>query len=501
MVDPQIGISGFASYVPRYRVALSDWCRWSGDSWDKIRSVVGSGFRMRGPDENAYTMAATAVLRLIRQYDLDPARIGFLGLGTESSTDNSAGAVIVKGMVNRALVKLGLPPLARACEVPEFKHACLGGVYALKAAARYLALDGRGRHAVVVCSDVAEYARATSGEPTQGAGAVAMLVEESPRLLGLELGISGSSSDYRGPDFRKPFLRFMEQSPTAYAQPRDFPVFNGKYSTTCYVDEALAAMRDLFRRIGASAGGTPRGSLAPVPGRPAEFMRSLSASFLHRPYQRMAETGIIMSYLLALALGDADDLAELGRYASEAGVDQAALAAELTTEPDIYTLVEEARISDEVYPLATRTARAFRGHARFDELMTRLGTLEMQEVGNLYTASLPAWMAAGIEEAAQQELDLTGSRILTLGYGSGDAAEAIPMLVMPDWVEAARRIRFTEAMADPLDLSEADYLALHDGGPFDHPVSHQNGVFYIDRIGSRESQFDDSGIEYYGFHG
>ena len=139
MADPQIGISGFASYLPRYRVPLDAWCRWSGDNWDKVRAVVGSGFRMRGPDENAYTMAATAVLRLIRQYDLDPGRIGFLGLGTESSTDNSAGAVIVKGMVNRALTGLGLPPLARSCEVPEFKHACLGGVYAMKAAARYLA--------------------------------------------------------------------------------------------------------------------------------------------------------------------------------------------------------------------------------------------------------------------------------------------------------------------------------------------------------------------------
>jgi hydroxymethylglutaryl-CoA synthase len=496
MVEPQIGISGFASYLPRYRVPLDDWCRWSGDSWDKVRAVVGSGFRMRGPDENAYTMAATAVLRLIRQYDLDPGRIGFLGLGTESSTDNSAGAVIVKGMVNRALLELGLPPLARACEVPEFKHACLGGVYALKAAARYLALDGRGRHAIVVCADVAEYARATSGEPTQGAGAVAMLVEESPRLLGLELDISGSASDYRGPDFRKPFLRFMQQSPTEYAQPRDFPVFNGKYSTTCYIDEALAAMREVFARLKGA-----RGSLRAVSERPSEFMRDLSATFLHRPYQRMAETGLIMSYLLALAVGDGDDLAELASYAEQAGVDAAALAAELESTPDVYGLVEEQRLSDEIFPLAVQTARAFRTSPRFDALMTRLGTLEMQEVGNLYTASLPAWMAAGLEEAEASGVDLGGGRIMTLGYGSGDAAEAIPMVVMSGWREAARRIGFTRSMADPIDLNAEEYATLHDGAPFERPPAHQDGVFYIDRIGAREVHFDDSGIEYYRFHG
>jgi hydroxymethylglutaryl-CoA synthase len=499
MAQTKIGISGFACYLPRYRVRLDDWCRWTGDSWDKVRSVVGTGFRMRGPDENAYTMAATAVLRLIRHYELDPRRIGFLGLGTESSTDNSAGAVIVKGMVNQGLAQLGMPALARACEVPEFKHACLGGVYALKSAARYLALDGHGRHAIVVCSDVAEYERSTSGEPTQGAGAVAMLVEESPRLLALELLLSGSSSDYRGPDFRKPFLRFMQQAPSGYAQPRDFPVFNGKYSTTCYVDEALAAMRDMFTRIGeASTRGLM--SLCPAPRQPSRFMKELSATFLHRPYQRMAETGLLMSYLLALALGDAEDRAELQTYADAARVDPAALAVELTTEHDVYALVAEQRLNDEVYPLASRAARELRSAPVFQQLMTRLGTGGMQEVGNLYTASLPAWMAAGLEEAAERDLPLANTRILTLGYGSGDAAEAIPMVIMPGWADAARQIRFAAALADPVDLTEAAYAALHDGAAFEAAVAHQSGVFYIERIGAREEQFDDSGIEYYRYH-
>ena len=84
-----------------------------------------------------------------------------------------------------------------------------------------------------------------------------------------------------------------------------------------------------------------------------------------------------------------------------------ALVAELTAGPDVYRLVEDQRLSDEIYPLAVQTARAFRGQPRFDELMTGLGTEEMQEVGNLYTASLPAWMAAGIEEAARTGVDLT----------------------------------------------------------------------------------------------
>jgi len=126
-----IGISGLAAYIPPYRVWLEDWCRWTDNQWPKVREVVGRSFRMRGPDQSIYTMAATAVMRLIEQYDVDPTRIKFLGLGTESSTDNSAGAIIVKGMVDRALEARGKPPIARSCEVPEFKHACLGGVYGM----------------------------------------------------------------------------------------------------------------------------------------------------------------------------------------------------------------------------------------------------------------------------------------------------------------------------------------------------------------------------------
>ncbi|MFP6836836.1 MAG: hypothetical protein VB948_12110, partial [Pseudomonadales bacterium] len=466
------------------RVRLEDWCRWTGDNWEKVRAVVGSSFRMRGPNENAYTMAATAVMRLIDQYDIDPEQIGFLGFGTESSTDNSAGAVIIKGMVNSALVNLDKPPISRSCEVPEFKHACLGGVYAMKAAARYLALDGYGRIAIVVCSDIAEYERATSGEPTQGAGAVALLIENDPALLTLELEISGTASDYRGPDFRKPFYRFMQQTPSAFAQPRDFPVFNGKYSTTCYIDEVLAAVRDMFRRVDSL---------------PSRFFRELSATFLHRPYQRMAETGLIMSYLLVLAIGDTDDHAELAQYAQSAEVDTEELVLELTSPPDVFALVDEQKLSTDLFPLATQTARKFRETPRFRELMTTLGHAEMQEVGNLYTASLPAWMAAGFEEAWEDGVNFGTGRILTIGYGSGDAAEVIPMRTVDGWESAASKIRFRAALANPIDLDESAYHTLHDGGVLEDAAADQPGVFYIERIGKREAHLDDSGIEYYRY--
>src|SRR4030095_6797827 len=128
------------------------------------------------------------------------------------------------------LEKMGRPRLARSCEVPEFKHACLGGVYALKGALRYVRCDGAGKKAIVVCGDIAEYERGSSGEQTQGAGAVAMLVDEQPGLFEVDLSRAGSASDYRGPDFRKPFARHFAEG-YAPNTPRiaDFPVFSGQY--------------------------------------------------------------------------------------------------------------------------------------------------------------------------------------------------------------------------------------------------------------------------------
>ena len=79
-----IGISGLAAYIPPYRVWLEDWCDWTDNQWPKIREVVGRSFRVRGPQQSVYTMAANAVLRLIDQYDVDPTRVKFLGLGTEA---------------------------------------------------------------------------------------------------------------------------------------------------------------------------------------------------------------------------------------------------------------------------------------------------------------------------------------------------------------------------------------------------------------------------------
>jgi len=483
-----IGISGLAAYLPPYRVWLEDWCGWTDSQWPKIREVVGRSFRVRGPNHSVYTMAATAVIRLIDQYDIDPVRVKFLGLGTESSTDNSAGAIVVKGMVDEALIARGKPPISRSCEVPEFKHACLGGVYGMKGAIRHLALDGAGSQAIVVCADIAEYARGSSGEPTQGAGAVAMLLEEDPQLAVVDLIGSGSASDYRIMDFRKPMMRFCGQDRSESHQVQDFPVFNGKYSTTCYIDETLHALQDMYVKRALDA---------------SDYLRSLRTVFMHRPYRRMPETGWAVSYLFALGQGSDADRAELASYCYEAGIDVDAMRAEMLSKPSVSTLATPEKHQFEAYPLTMAALRAFRASRRFRrEILDKmaLGSDMMLDLGNLYTAALPAWMAAGFEQALDEDSLSAGEEVLTLGYGSGDAAEVIPFFMAENWREATAKIGFSRAMEFAVDLNRKQYEALHDGRRVTGLDYIANNEFVIDRVGGvEERHFTDLGIEYYKY--
>lgn len=482
------GISGMSLYVPALRVPLESWCSWTGNAWQKVQAVVGRSFRCPAPDENVYTLAATAILRLIRRYDIDPARVGYLAFGTETSTDNSAGAVILRGMVDRALEQLGLPRLSRSLEVPEFKHACLGGVYAMKGAARYHALDGADRLSIVVCADIAEYERGSTGEQTQGAGAIALLIEPRARLLELDLAHSGSASDYRGPDFRKPHARhFVETYAKNKPRLHDYPVFSGKYSTFAYVEETIRAFDDMVRKLGVS---------------PLDALRNPEAIFFHRPYHHMPIQAAAYLYLRAL-LESPPENPLLQTLCKETGTTRDAVDAEARSNPDLFARVVAGSAELDPFPVTSQVVGALRKTDEFKSFVANkmsLGSRGAADLGNLYTAALPAWIAAGLEEAVAKNIDLSEKRLLALGYGSGDAAESIPLRVVPNWTEAAKRIGFAGALEHSADLTQAQYESLHDTRLAADLPKIPGDRFRIASIGEKyDLSFQDLAVEYYEY--
>jgi hydroxymethylglutaryl-CoA synthase len=229
----------------------------------------------------------------------------------------------------------------------------------------------------------------------------------------------------------------------------------------------------------------------------------VEAIFMHRPYARMPETGFGVAYLFALAQGGVADQEELATYCRGAGVLVTQVLTEMNTAPELNLLAVSDRIQDEVFPLSMAVLKVFRQSAAFQTQVharMELGAEWMREVGNLYTGALPAWLAAGLADAAGRGNDLAGREILTIGYGSGNAADAIPLQIVPGWERAARRIRLEEALSPAVDVTVEQYLALRDGAD---PVGLKvapTAEFVIDRIGAQVGHaFQDAGVEYYRY--
>jgi hydroxymethylglutaryl-CoA synthase len=218
----RIGIHALGLAIPRRYIAMEDLAPARGV--DPAKYTHGLGARemaVAEPGEDTVALAALAARRALAAGDVSPQRLGMLVVGTETGVDHSKPvASFVHGL-------LGLPAAMR---VYDTQHACYGGTAGVMAAVEWIASGAAdGRAALVVCSDIARYGVATAGEPTQGAGAVAMVISTDPGLIELDVGISGAASTHVH-DFWRP-LGLREAQ------------VDGHYSVQCYLDAVAAAYR------------------------------------------------------------------------------------------------------------------------------------------------------------------------------------------------------------------------------------------------------------------
>ena len=126
------------------------------------------------PSQDIVTMACTAAEKILTSEDKN--KIGLVVFGTESGIDNSKSAAMY------LVDLLGLPENLRAFEI---KQACYGATAGIAMARGYLALHP-DKKALVIGADIARYGLKTSGEATQGGGAIALLMSSDPAILALE---------------------------------------------------------------------------------------------------------------------------------------------------------------------------------------------------------------------------------------------------------------------------------------------------------------------------
>lgn len=267
--ENQFGIHDIRLHVPSPRIALENIVsrrvleepRLARHLERACRTTGQKAIRFPEPWEDSITMAAQASLSLLQgDPDLDPRSIRHLAVGTESGMDHSkAASAWLQGMLRRA--GFALPASLSSFQV---QHACAGGTMAMLAAGGLLLAGGRPEQtAIVAASDIARYESASTAEVTQGAGAAAMLLGSSPRLLSIDLATVGYfSADVD--DFFRPI-----GAPTARVK--------GSYSMKLYWDSLEAAFLDHCRLAGED---------------PTERLASTDFFALHTPFRNMPETAL-----------------------------------------------------------------------------------------------------------------------------------------------------------------------------------------------------------------
>ena len=218
----RIGIDALAVAVPRRYLDLEDLARARGVDPAKYTQGLGAKeMAIADPSEDTVVLAATAARRALAIAGLSGDRLGMLVVGTETGVDHAKPV---------ASYVQGLLELPRTMRVFDTQHACYGGTAGLMAAVEWIASGAAGdRNALVICSDIARYGIAAAGEPTQGAGAVAMVIGHDPSLFAIDVGVSGAASAHVH-DFWRPLGE------------REARV-DGHYSIDCYLDALALAYR------------------------------------------------------------------------------------------------------------------------------------------------------------------------------------------------------------------------------------------------------------------
>lgn len=217
-----IGIHDLDVATTHYVLDLDEMAAALGIDPAKYAKGLGQDeFSVPAPDEDVVTMAAEAAARVMSRNDASKLRMVLFA--TETGIDQSkAAGVFVHGL-------LGLPSAVRNV---EFKQACYSGTAALQSAVNHVARFPEDE-VLVITSDVARYAVDSGGEPTQGAGAVAMLIAADPNLVVIEPGSGVFTEDVN--DFWRP-----NDSSTPYVE--------GKLSLDAYLDATIGAWDDLVAR-------------------------------------------------------------------------------------------------------------------------------------------------------------------------------------------------------------------------------------------------------------
>jgi len=415
-----VGIDDMAAYLPKLYVDAEELAKERNIPPGKITKGLGIE-KLAIPDahEDAATMAAMATLELIEKNDLSPRDIDFIQVATETSPDASKPiSCYVQGMLEQIYGRGSFDHVG----APETKFACVGATYALIDRLAYIASGwNKAEYSIVVATDIARYRLNSSGEPTQGAAAIALLLKEEPRLLAYEPEFTGFGTvDDR--DFFRPV-----ESKTA--------VVDGQYSIGCY-------LRDM--RIAADAYKRNMVKFGALKSLQESVVEKIDLAAFHTPFPKMAQYAFA-----SLLIHDWRSLPKWKKIIEKIG-----------PEPSREGLSDvEFYISEEYKNFRRKFMKTEEFQSEYKSKIEN-SLIALRQIGNSYTASV--WL--GVESHFEtRNDDLAGKRFGIGSYGSGSSAIVCSFIVQPEYKEVVKKMDLMRKLNERRRISIDVYEDLHEG--------------------------------------
>ncbi|MCR9290802.1 MAG: hypothetical protein NXI23_25805 [Bacteroidetes bacterium] len=497
-----VGIDDMALYIPNLYLPIQTLAEKRGISFEKLNKGLGLE-KMAIPDvhEDAATMAANAVVELIEKNKLNPNDIGRIYMGTESALDGAKPtATYMLEMLRRKYRNTYGKNCFTNCDVVDLTFACVGGVDALQNTLDWVRNE-EGRMGIVVCSDFAKYELASTGEYTQGAGAIGMLIKHNPRLLEIE-GTFGVAT--RGVhDFFKPKRRFekkeviqevlnlagidhisaeeilsklpdslevngiLDENDSYLTLHKDTPIFDGPYSNQTYQNRIKEALED-FRNKKVN-----RNEISEK----EPLLNKWERLIFHLPYAAHGRRVASEIFMIELKLrGQWRDFAWKYELA----------------EPFLENFESQAEF-DKAYGSFLRAITKTEPYQLFAN--AKLGKSEKAsgEVGNMYACSIFLALMGTLEQDYLEDSNLIGEKFGFFGYGSGSKSKVFEGKLQPEWKDIVANFNIQQKLDGRMELDYETYEALHKM-EMTESVQSPDSEFQLTKISTEELR---NGARYY----
>jgi len=459
------GIDDIAIYIPRLYLDAGDFAKARGLDPEKLERGLGIGqMAIVDTNQDPACLAANACLRVMQKNKLTPDEIGRLYVATESSLDESKA---MNSDVIGMLEQIYGEGTFGHCGGIECKFACVSGSYALYDNTNWIrAGEAEGKYALDVVSDNAKYDLGSSGEVTQGAGAVAMLLNDNPRLLAFDPKVTSTSikNEY---DFYRPFGK-------------ETPIVHWQYSNLLYLIQVKNALIDYKRKV------KETGLIKLKDGE--TILDHVDYLNMHLPYSNMGKKAL--AYLVR---HEWRDLPRWKKIIEEIGMEEP-----IPKDPrgTIESVLEDAEFMANDHQF-TKLFTSTEIYAELYESKLASSLIASKMIGNLYTASLYLGFRSSLEFEYQKGIDLEGKRIGFCSYGSGASAMIFSGVIQPEYGQVVKEMNLEAELGPRTKLSLDEYEELHENKrTYEENIRSANKEFVIVDV---KTSAESKGERHYAF--